>query len=143
MSRVYLAFAVLVVAGLGAWGCTQGPGNRVALTERVKSLESKSAKLEDEIRGVAAARDEARQLLFRAEQHIQKLQAVVHERDDLRLLVKVRTSERDQLAGQFDQFRKSLVDLLGDAESTVLRFPDGEPVTVSITLPSYGRGKEY
>jgi hypothetical protein len=57
---------------------------------------------------------------------------VVKERDDLRVQLKVRTTERDQVSNQYEQFRKSLRDLVGQAESAVLRFSDGEPVTIAI-----------
>jgi uncharacterized coiled-coil DUF342 family protein len=129
--------AVLIVALVGVWGCSQSPTNRAALVERIKILEDKNSRLEDEVHAIANARDQVRQQLARAEEHINKLNAVVKERDDLRVQIKVRTGERDQVASQYESFRKNLKDFVSQADSTVLRFPDGEPVAVSITVPAY------
>ena len=134
----FAAFAVIAL-GLGLAGCADGPNSRAALIERVKLLEEKNARIENEMRAMAESRDQARQQLHKAEEHIQKLQLVVKERDDLRLQIKLRVSERDQLNGQYEQFRNHLKELVGQADAAVLRFPDGEPVTVSITLPPYTR----
>ena len=139
MKRAVVVGIVAFAGLVGAWGCSQGPNSRAALIERVKSLEEKNARIEDELRQMVVARDQVRQLLAKAEEHIQKLQVVVKERDDLRLQLKMRLNERDQLAGQYEQFRGHLKDLVGQADAAVLRFPDGEPVIVSITLPPYIR----
>ena len=131
MIRVTRAAAVLFVALLGVWGCAQGP-NAAAQAERIKSLEAKSTRLEADFRAAAGARDQLRQQLTQAEDHIQRLQAVVKERDELKVQIKLRTSERDQVAAQYDTFRKSIKELVGQAESSVLRFPNGDPVTVTV-----------
>jgi chromosome segregation ATPase len=120
-------------------GCSQGPNSRAALIERVRQLEEKIARLEDELRSTIDSRDQARQQLAKAEEHIQKLQIVMKERDELRLQLKLRVNERDQLSGQYEQFRNHLKELVGQADAAVLRFPDGEPVTVTITVPPYTR----
>ena len=39
------------------------------------------------------------------------------------------------MAAQFETFRKSLRELVGQADATALRFPDGEPVVVTIGGP--------
>jgi uncharacterized coiled-coil DUF342 family protein len=129
--------AVLIITLAGVWGCSQSPNNRAALVERIKILEEKNSRIEDEIVAVANARDNVRQQLAKAEDHIQKLQAVVKERDELRVQVRARVGERDQVANQYEQFRKTVREMVSQAESTVLRFPDGEPVSVSITVPAY------
>ena len=139
MKRVVLFSIVGAVAFTGAWGCSQGPNSRAALIERVKMLEEKNARIEDDLRAMVGSRDNARQLLAKAEEHIQKLQVVMKERDELRLQLKLRLNERDQLSGQYEQFRSHLKELVGQADAAVLRFPDGEPVTVTITVPPYTR----
>lgn len=137
MNRAFVA--VFVVAfGLTA-GCSQGPNSRAALIERIKMLEEKIARMEDDLRSTIESRNDARQHLAKAEEHIQKLQTVVKERDDLRLQLKLRVNERDQLSGQYEQFRAHLKELVGQADAAVLRFPDGEPVSVTITVPPYTR----
>src|SRR2546421_538103 len=125
MNRAYQAIVVLFVAIVGIWGCSQGPANRAALAERVKILETKCARLEDDLRNVASARDQAR---HRAEEQIEQLKLATGDRDELKTQLQMRTGERDQVAGQYELFRKSIKDLIGEAETAVLRFPDGEPV---------------
>jgi len=139
MKRIVVVSTVAIFALAGAGGCSQGPNSRAALIERVKVLEEKNARLEDELRAMVGSRDNARQTLAKAEEYIQRLQVVVKERDELRLQLKMRVNERDQLSGQYEQFRSHLKELVGQADAAVLRFPDGEPVTVTITVPPYTR----
>jgi uncharacterized coiled-coil DUF342 family protein len=131
MTRVTRAIAVLYVVLLGVWGCAQGP-SLAAQAERIKTLEAKNARLEADFRAAAGSRDDFRSKLAKAEEHIQKLQLVVKERDELKVQLKVRTTERDQVSAQYDQFRKTLRELVGQADSAVLRFSDGEPVTIAV-----------
>lgn len=139
MKRAVVVACIAVASVFGAGGCSQGPNARAALIERIKVLEEKNARTEDDVRSMAASRDQSRQQLAKAEEHIQKLQIVVKERDELRLKLQLRGNERDQLAGQYEQFRSNLRELVGQADAAVLRFPDGEPVVVTITLPPYTR----
>src|SRR5688500_18577446 len=129
MTRATRAIAVLFVALVGFWGCAQSP-SAVAQAERIKTLESTYARLASDFRAAAGSRDDFRYKLTKAEDHIQKLQLVVKERDELKVQVKVRTTERDQIVAQYDQFRKTIRDLVGQAESSVLHFSDGAPVTI-------------
>lgn len=138
MKRI-VAFTIAVAYLALMAGCSQGPNSRAALIERIKMLEDKIARIEDDLRSTIESRDHARQLLAKAEEHIQKLQVVVKERDELRLQLKLRVNERDQLSGQYEQFRAHLKELVGQADAAVLRFPDGEPVSVTITVPPYTR----
>jgi septal ring factor EnvC (AmiA/AmiB activator) len=124
MNRATRASAILFVSSLGLWGCAQGP-TATAQAERIKSLEAKTARLEADFHAAAAARDQLRQQLTEAE-------AIAKERDDLKAQLKLRITERDQVVVQYDTFRKSIKDLLGQAETTVLRFPNGDPVTVTV-----------
>ncbi len=123
MSQAQKALSVLVVACLGLWGCTQGAANGHASAERIRALEHKIAKLEDDFRAVVAVREQLRKQLTATEQErtqlgqqLEKLQAVVKERDELRQHLATRTSERDSVQSQFDQFRKGIKTLLGQAE---------------------------
>jgi len=127
MSQAQKALSVLVVACLGLWGCTQGAANGRASAERLRALETKIAKLEDDFRAVVAVREQLRKQLTAVEQErtqlgqqVERLQAVVKERDEL----------RQQLAtvqSQFDQFRKGIKTLLGQAEAP--KTLDTPPVT--------------
>jgi septal ring factor EnvC (AmiA/AmiB activator) len=135
MNSANRALIVFVVATLGIWGCARGPAAGSGSAERIRALEAKIARLEDDFRGAATARDQFRRKLAAAEevqaqlrQEVEQLQVVVKERDDLRIQVKARTGERDVLQGQYDQFRKGLRDLLGQAEAAASR-PAEQTVT--------------
>ena len=124
MSRANKALAILVVAVLGLWGCTQGPTNGAGSVERVKALESKCAKMEDDCRALAAARDQLKKKLSAVEeernqlrQEAEQKQTVARERDELRQQLDARTTERDAVQGQFEHLRKGIRSLLGQADS--------------------------
>src|SRR5262249_41493565 len=100
MNRAINVLVVMVAAVLGLWGCAQGGGS----SEKVRALESKCAKLEDDYRAVASARDQFRKKLALAEdernelrKEVELFQTVVKERDDLRTQLAARIGERDQL----------------------------------------------
>jgi outer membrane murein-binding lipoprotein Lpp len=118
MNRAYGVIVAAFVTVVAAWGCSQETAHRAALADRLKAVETKSARLEDDLHSMIAARDAARGQLAKAEETIQKLKQV--------------SAERDQIAAQFEQFRGSIRNLVIDAEATVLRFPNGDPVTVVI-----------
>ena len=120
MNRAYALIVAGLVTVVAAWGCSEETAHRAALVDRLNSLEAKSTRLEDDLRGVVAARDQARAELNRAEETIQKLKQV--------------SAERDQIAAQFDQFRKSIKSLLTEAEDTALKFPNGDPVVVNLVI---------
>lgn len=127
MSRLNRALAVLAVASFGLWGCAQGPANGSANAERIRALEAKLAKLEDDFRTTVAARDQLKKKLTTADeeraklaQQVEQLQAVVKERDEARQQLTARTGERDSLQTQYNQLRSSLRSLLGPAETTAV-----------------------
>jgi septal ring factor EnvC (AmiA/AmiB activator) len=143
MSQANKALIVLVVASLGLWGCAKGPANGPVSAERVRALENKIAKLEEDFQAAVHSRDQVRKQLASVDeerknlgQQLAQLQAVVKERDELRQQLASRTAERDSLQGQFDQFRKGIKNLLGQAElptganvqpvTTVAAEPDGK-----------------
>jgi TolA-binding protein len=83
---------------------------------------------------VAAARDQLRKKLAaadeeraRLEQELEQQQAILKERDELRQQLGIRTSERDAIQAQYDQFRKNIRALLGQAESAAAT--TGQPVS--------------
>src|SRR5262249_44706533 len=124
---------VLMVTSLGLWGCTQGPGG--AGSARVRDLEARNAKLEEDYQAAIQARDQARKKLTAAEEQkaqqarqLAELQAAAQERDELKQQVAQRAGERDAVQNQFDQFRKGIRTLLGQAEANAAAAP-GVPVT--------------
>ena len=55
MTRARKALVLMVVTTLGLWGCAQEQ-NRGSGSARIRALESKNAKLEDDFRAVVVAR---------------------------------------------------------------------------------------
>src|SRR5262245_43124173 len=117
MTRANKALAVLVISSIGLWGCAQGPANGPGAAERIRALENKNAKLEDDFRAAVAVRDQLRKKLSAAEeqrtqlgQEVEQLKPVARERDDLK-------QERDLIQTQLEQLRKGMRSLLGQAES--------------------------
>ncbi len=136
MTRAHKALALMVVASLGLWGCAQETSHSSG-NARIRALESKNAKLEEDFRAVVAAREQIKKRLTALEQErvrlsdqLEEAQGIVKERDELRRQVTTRTSERDTVQTQFDQFRKDIRKLLGQADSVSNAVP-GQGVTAS------------
>jgi septal ring factor EnvC (AmiA/AmiB activator) len=142
MNRVNKGLVLTVVASLGLWGCAKGPSSAAATADRIKALEYKYGKLEEDFRAAAAARDSLRQKLTSSEEQLQKevdqLRGVVKVRDELRVQLATRTGERDAIQVQYDQFRKGLRDLLGQAESA-LGTSTTPPATAAATTVTSGK----
>ena len=109
-----------------------------AETERERLLEARALKLEDDFRSAASARDQLRKKLAAAEEQHRKtrteleqqLQTLTRERDELRQQLTLRTCERDALASQYEQFRKNIRELLGQADAAINK-PSEQPVTAA------------
>jgi len=134
MVRAKKALILLVVSTIGLWGCARGPVSGSGSPERIRSLESKVSKLEEDFRAAAAARDQLRNQLAAVEEQRALLEK---ERDDLRQQVVTRTTERDSLQVQYEQFRKNLRSLLGQAETAANKVI--QPVTVSADVTASGK----
>jgi septal ring factor EnvC (AmiA/AmiB activator) len=136
MTQYQKALAVLVVAVLGIWGCAQGPDG-MASADKVKNLEHKLARLQDDFKAAATARDQFKNKLVEAEnlttQLRQEIDSVQKDREQLRVTVKARTAERDAMSNQFETFRKQLKDLIGQTEATLAKPASPTIATVSRT----------
>jgi chromosome segregation ATPase len=99
---------------LGLWGCTQGSSSTSA-SARLRELEARSARLEDDYKTAAAARDQARKKVTLLEeqraQQLEQLQKVAKERDELRTQLTTRAAERDALQASLVQFSRDLQSL--------------------------------
>jgi chromosome segregation ATPase len=126
MDRGTFLLTVFVVATLGIWGC--GQGNSSSQAERIRALEAKCAKLEDDYRTAATVRDQARkktagledertQLQKDLEDKDKRLQLVTKERDELRQSVEARTTERDVLQTRCERLKRGLQNLLGQDDA--------------------------
>src|SRR5215472_16563768 len=81
--------AVVLVVSLGLWGCAR-KSSEPGQSDRVRSLEGKCVKLEQDYRTVVHARDKARRDLAALEEETARLQREVAEKEAL-------VKERDQL----------------------------------------------
>jgi hypothetical protein len=138
MTRASKGLTVMLVTALGAWGCARGPANHQAEAEKVRTLEGKCARLEDDYKAVAGARDVARRRAASLEEDNARLQkelaqhrVVLRERDALRRQLDSRTSERDTLRLRCDRLKKGLQNLLGQDEAAAASPAAGPDVTAS------------
>jgi septal ring factor EnvC (AmiA/AmiB activator) len=137
MTRASKVGTIALVFVLGVWGCARGPANgNATLTERVQSLESKCAKLEEENKAVAGAREQLRRRVAalendnaRLQKELANHQAIVKERDALKQVVDTRTSERDQLQVRCDRLKKGLQSLLGQDDAMITPPAGSVPLT--------------
>ena len=136
MTRFHKALAVMVVTALGLWGCAQGNNGQA---ERLRALENKCNKLEEDYKAVAGARDTLRKKLQTVEEEQARLQQeadahkplleerqnLLKEKEELTQQINTRTAERDAMQGQMEQVRKGLKNLLGQADAALK--PAGAP----------------
>ena len=139
MSQGKFVILLLVVGSLGVWGCAQSAGNG-ANAERIRALETKIARLEDDFKASIAVREQLRKKLTSVEeeraqlsQQVDQLHAVVKERDNLKQQLALRTSERDAVQNQFNNLCKGIKTLIGQMETSVTT-----PVT-STAVPASGK----
>jgi hypothetical protein len=128
MTRSEKIFGFMLVAVVGAWGCSKTPES--ALSGKSTSLEAKVQRLEEDFHAAASARDQYKQRLLAtedkltaAETHSTQLQAQFDDtraqRDALKNDLQMRTLERDNFAMQYETFRKNLKNLIGQAENAL------------------------
>ena len=127
MTRSHKVLGFLLVAILGIYGCARNPG---AAAGGDKTIEAKVQRLEEDFRAAAAARDQFRQRLAQAEEKQADLQrqldrttaAATAERtakEAAQADLRARTTERDSLQVQYDGFRRTIRDLLGQADAAM------------------------
>lgn len=130
MSRnVLLVPALLCAIGL-TWGC-QKPSDQAASN---KPLEARVAKLEKEVEALTAAKLRLEDSLSTARKQAQDhaMRAGVAEKrlnSTLAELAEI-TAERDELLAQYDSFRKTIRELLTDADATAARPMPSEALSV-------------
>jgi chromosome segregation ATPase len=118
MSRSHQVVGVLIVSVFGLWGCSRAPSadSSAANAEKLKAVETKLARLEDDFRAAASARDQLSKKLLAAEEARTALQGQLETLNkDVKAkeeLVTTRTTERDQANGQLKTLKDGLKDLL-------------------------------
>jgi hypothetical protein len=124
----------MALASLGFWGFAQSRSG-ASTAVKLRELEARHVKLEEDYQAVVLGNETIRKRLAaietqRAElaQQVEKLQAVVHERDELKEQVAARIGERDALHSQMVQFGKELQNLVGRVEAATNAIPRTETV---------------
>jgi len=121
---------VLVLLTVGLLGCAQGSGP-AAGSARLRDLEVRHAKLEEDYAAALAARDQARKQVTALQQEStalrQQLAHAARERAELRQQLTTRTSERDALQNSLTQFSKDLHALVGRVDAAA-GVQTGQPV---------------
>jgi chromosome segregation ATPase len=141
MTRENKALLVMLVALFGLWGCAQEKNPpSAAADQRLRKLEEKAKQLEKDYRNVSTAREEADKRVADLEKErtglldqVEQGKAVSKERDQLKVLVSTRTSERDAVQTQFEELRKGIRSLLGRVESAL---PPAAAPAASATKPT-------
>lgn len=141
MNKTSTALLVtMMFSMLSLWGCSHQ--NAGATNAKIRELENRHAKLEEDYRVILATNEANRRKLSQLEaqraelnQKIDELQAVVKERDELKAQLATRTEERDEIKGQLTtrteerdtavgqlmQFSKDLMTLAGRIEAAASR----------------------
>ena len=144
MPRAYKIFGFLFVTLVGVFGCAKAPTTS-ASGSTVSA--ARIDQLEEDYRRAIAARDQFRQKLSAAEELAsktkkeleQQLEQTRAERETLKAEVKTRTGERDAVQGQYENFRKTLRDMLGSADTAMnkLNLQPPAPAVSSLGAVSY------
>jgi FtsZ-binding cell division protein ZapB len=143
MIREHRALIFMVAAALGIWGCAKVNPTASREAERLKFLEARVTKLEDDFRTAAAARDLWKQKTETVEKERNMLQRqippLVRERDDLKSQLAARLTERDNLQAQYERFRKEIRSLLGQADAAAATLGPPQPVSAATAAPTPGQ----
>ena len=121
-STVFLV--VMMFSSLGLWGCTHQKNG--AYHAKIRELESRYLKLEEDYKAVVQSGDQLKKKVNLLEtqrtelnQQVEELKGIARERDELRVQLATRTTERDNLHGQMNLFRKDVQDLLGRMDTAL------------------------
>jgi outer membrane murein-binding lipoprotein Lpp len=130
-----LLLAIVLFGTAGVYGCTNQKND--TLNAKIREMETRFAKLEEDYRTVVATSEATRKKLTQAEaqkialtKEVEELRPVVgerdelrKERDELRKQLVTRTGERDAMQAQLAQFRQELQGLITRVDS-VLTTPE-------------------
>ena len=143
MNRAGKLLVVLLVAAVGLWGCNQATSNQSAVqADKIKTLEAKVGKLEDDLMSAITSRNQAQNQLAALKDDNAQLQdqtaalqkdveagkEVARERDDLKQQVQALSGVRDLLQTRCDKLKTGLQTLLGQDDA--ITAPNRPPAAV-------------
>ncbi len=155
MSRFLKVLTVLIIATLGIWGCAKSPGSGSNQAERVRTLEARCGRLEEDYRGAAADRDKARKEATQIEEERAQLEikqaalqkqadlspALASERDGLQKLLETRTSERDLAQANLNALVSTIQQAIGKAQAQNVPAGPTVPVTNAPVIATGDAGR--
>lgn len=119
-SKFLLVFLITLI---GAWGCTQSQGDLRSAAAKIRHLEYRNAKLEEDYRAGVAENAALKKKLATAVKQFEDLnvqfkemQTVLKERDELQTKLNASLGERDALKVQLTTFSKELQAFVGRVE---------------------------
>jgi chromosome segregation ATPase len=134
---------LMLTAVLGVWGCTQNRGS--SGSARIRDLEARNAKLEEDYRAAVADAAQVRKKLTAAEtqaarlaEQAKELEAVCQERDRLRQQVSTAVSEKNAVHAQLVQFGRELQNLAVKIDAAATGQPAPPPVTSAAQVSAPG-----
>lgn len=121
-----LILGALLLCAMSLWGCNQQKTG--AITNKIREMESRYAKLEEDYHTVQAASEQNRKRLNAVETQrsalekekadlTQQLDSATTERESLRKQLAQRTQERDTAQSHLVQFSRDLQALAGRVEA--------------------------
>ncbi len=133
-------FGVLVLCATGLWGCGQQKSG--VFSAKIRELEVRYAKLEEDFRTLQLASEQTRKRLNAAEAQraaleqdkadlAKKVESVTGDREALRKQMAQRIAERDAAQANLTQFNKDLQALASRVEAA-LNENSGNPSTAII-----------
>ncbi len=131
MFRSRILLPILLVGLIGIlWGCTPAASPQPVAD---KSVDARVTKLERELKTVQEA-STAQAAQIKQEQ--ERVRDVEKEREDLKVQIKARVVERDAVHAQYDGFRKTVRELVGQADTAAATLkPVGDVASASAVTP--------
>ena len=131
MTRKRILPPILIVGLIGViWGCAPASPQPVLAD---KSVDARVTVLERELKTV---QESSNALAAQIKLEQTRIKDVEKERDDLKVQLKVRGTERDAVQAQYDGFRKSMKDLIGQADAAAATLkPIGEVASLAPLTP--------
>jgi len=141
-----LSVVVMLLCMAGVWGCNQQKSG--GMNTKVRELETRYAKLEEDFRTLQATNEQNRKRMNLAESQrdvletektelTKRVEDTVKERDVLRVNLTQRTQERDNAQANLAQFSKDLQALVGRVETAL-----GDMKTPSLSIINASRRNE-
>jgi peptidoglycan hydrolase CwlO-like protein len=148
MSRFLKVTTVLILTMLGIWGCAKNPSSSGSQADRIRTLEARCGRLEEDYRSAAADRDKARKQAAQLEDERAELElkmaasnALATERDNLQKLLETRTSERDLAQAHLNALVSTIQQAIGKAQAQTPPSGPTIPVTTAPVINTAGANR--